>query len=148
MKMTAEEILASFKSDSSRENMQRLADENGCTMKEIGQFLKDAATPKKKPGRPKGSKALKSSSRENTLKDKEKNASTKEDSFEGIMLARKYLIPPIIKSLTQEKIEELSRLKLIHENKALELKIEIDELTDFLDGGFIDGEEEGIHREV
>lgn len=49
MKMTAEEILAMYNKDRSRENMQKIADLNGCTMHDIGEFLKAAAdTPKKK----------------------------------------------------------------------------------------------------
>lgn len=71
MKMTAEEIVKIYKSDPSRETMQQLAIDNDCTMKDIGEFLKAAATAKteeiqqaaekpaeekKGPGRPKKTK--------------------------------------------------------------------------------------------
>lgn len=82
MKMTAEEIVKIYKSDPSKETMQQLAIDNDCTLKDIGEFLKAAATAKKteeimqdagapaeekkKPGRPKGS-----TNREKSVKPKE-----------------------------------------------------------------------------
>lgn len=47
MKMTAEEIVKIYKSDPSKETMQQLAIDNDCTLKDIGEFLKAAATAKK-----------------------------------------------------------------------------------------------------
>ncbi len=135
MKDSIEQIVARYKADPSRENMKRIADDNGCTMKEIGEFLKDAATPRK-PGRPKSPRS------EATKKGTNKKASIKDDSNEGEMHSKKYLIPQIIESITKEKIAELSRLQEIHINKAKELELEIDELKDFLSGGFDYGHKE------
>ena len=71
MKMTAEEIVKIYKSDPSKETMQQLAIDNDCTLKDIGEFLKEAAAAKtektqqaaekpaeekKGPGRPKKTK--------------------------------------------------------------------------------------------
>ena len=54
MKDSIEQIVARYKADPSSENMRQIAIDNGCTMHEIGQMLKDAAAPKKKShGRPK-----------------------------------------------------------------------------------------------
>ena len=135
MKDSIEQIVARYKADPSRENMKRIADDNGCTMKEIGEFLKDASTPKK-PGRPKTPRS------EATKKGTNKKVSNKIDSDEGEMCSKKYLIPQIIESITKEKIAELSRLQEIHINKAKELELEIDELKDFLSGGFNYGDKE------
>lgn len=137
MKDSIEQIVAKYKADPSKENLRQIAIDNGCTMHEIGQMLKDAAAPKKKsPGRPK------KPSSDTTKKNTKEKASIKDDSNEGEMHAKKYLIPQIIESITKEKIAELLRLQEIHINKAKELELEIDELKDFLSGGFDYGDKE------
>lgn len=135
MKDSIEQIVSKYKADPSRENMKRIADDNGCTMKDIGELLKNAAI-KKKPGRPKSPRS------EATKKGTNKKASIKDNSNEGEMHSKKYLIPQIIESITKEKIAELLRLQEIHVNKAIELELEIDELKDFLSGGFDYGDKE------
>lgn len=136
MKDSIEQIMERYKADPSSENMRQIAIDNGCTMHEIGQMLKAAASKKKSPGRPK------KPSSDTTKKNTKEKASSKDGSDEGEMHAKKYLIPQIIESITKEKIDELTRLKEIHEYKAKELELEIDELKDFLSGGFKYGDKE------
>lgn len=140
MKMTAEEIVKAYNSDRSRENMQHIADENGCTIHEIGEFLKNAADnpQKKRPGRPKKLKA------DGTLKDKTKNVRPKVKPIEEELRPHTYLIPPVLETLAKEKIEEFRRKADFFKTKAMEAEIEADELQDFLNGGYSDGQEDGV----
>lgn len=133
MKMTAEEIVAAYKADSSKANMQMLAELNGCSLKEIGEFLQNAAK-KRKPGRPK------KLSSEATKRNKNQNLSNKVESLPEEKRAKKYLIPPILESISKEKIEEYRRTAEIHRNKAAELEIQANELQDFLNGGGQNGD--------
>lgn len=143
MKETAEQIVKRYKADPSRENMQQIALDNDCTMQEIGEFLKDAATPKKKPGRPKSKEASerKKIPSEAIKKRKNEKVSNKSDSVERKMLAKTYLIPPVMLSIGKEKAEEYRRLAEIHKVKARELELQAIEIEDFLEGGFTDGNE-------
>lgn len=140
MKDTVEQIVEKYIANPSRENMHQIAEYNGCTIKEIGQLLKEAATPgRRKPGRP---KSRKNSSMEPTIKRTSVKKSNKIGSNESDTLAKRYLIPPIVESMAREKAEELKKLKDIHVNKARELQLEIDEIVDFLNGGLVDGAKE------
>lgn len=110
MKMTAEEIVKIYKADPSRETMLQLARDNECTLKDIGEFLKDAATPKKKPGRPKGSgrgkKTPKNEVCDTTKKDKNKKVVLKVDSATQEMRAEetsKKEIPEEIKTILLDR---------------------------------------------
>lgn len=140
MKDTVEQIVEKYIANPSRENMHQIAEYNDCTIKEIGQHLKEAATPGgRKPGRPKGRK---SSSTEPTIKHTYSKKSNKSGSNESDNLAKRYLIPPIVESMAKEKAEDLKKLRDIHEAKAKELQLEIDEIVDFLNGGIINGAKE------
>lgn len=136
MKMTAEEILEAYNRDISHANMQRIADENGCTIKEIGEFLKAAAAEpqKKKPGRPKGRKNTQTDA---TKKDVSKQTCNKVEPLPDELRAKKYLIPPVIESISLEKIDEYRRLAKIHLDEAKRLELEANELQDFLNGGIV-----------
>lgn len=140
MKMTAEEIVKAYNADRSRENMQRIADENGCTLHEIGEFLKDAANmpQKKRLGRPKKQKADK------TLDNKNKIMRSKVEPIEENKRPHTYLIPPTLETMAKEKIAELRRKCDFFKTKAMEAEIEADELQDFLNGGYSDGQKDGI----
>lgn len=144
MKMTAEEILAMYNQDRSRENMQKIADLNGCTMHDIGEFLKAAAdTPKKRgPGRPK------KPSSEKTKSNKKTDTRNKVEALPEEKRSQKYLIPEIVESLTREKIDEYRRKADFFREKAAEEELKADELQDFLNGGFCDGAKDGIHGEI
>ena len=144
MKMTAEEILAMYNEDRSRENMKKIADLNNCTMHEVGEFLKAAAdTPKKrKPGRPKkpGSKSTKNNKMDNSRKKVEPLPEEKRP--------KTYLIPEIVETMAKEKIEEFRRKAEFFRTKAQEEDLRADELQDFLNGGFCNGAKDGIHGKV
>lgn len=144
MKMTAEEILAMYNKDRSRENMQKIADLNGCTMHDIGEFLKAAAdTPKKRgPGRPK------KSSGDKTKSNKKSDTRNKVEALPEEKRSHKYLIPEIVENLTREKIDEYRRKADFFREKADEEELKADELQDFLNGGFCDGTKDGIHGEI
>lgn len=104
MKMTAEEIVKIYKADPSRETMLQLARDNECTLKDIGEFLKDAATPKKKPGRPR--KKPKNEVCDTTKKDKNKKVVLKVDSATQEMRAEetsKKEIPEEIKTILLDR---------------------------------------------
>lgn len=144
MKMTAEEILAMYNEDRSRENMQKIADLNGCTMHDVGEFLKAAAdTPKKRgPGRPK------KLSSDKTKSNKKSDTRNKVEALPEEKRSQKYLIPEIVESLTREKIDEYRRKADFFREKAAEEELKADELQDFLNGGFCDGAKDGIHGEI
>lgn len=144
MKMTAEEILAMYNEDRSRENMQKIADLNGCTMHDVGEFLKAAAdTPKKRgPGRPK------KPSSDKTKSNKKTETRKKVEPLPEEKRSKKYLIPEIIENLTKAKIDEFRRKAEFFREKALEEDLRADELQDFLNGGFCDGTKDGIHGEI
>lgn len=140
MKMSAEEIVKAYNADRSRENMQRIADENGCTLHEIGEFLKDSANmpQNKRPGRPKKQKADK------TLDNKNKITCSKVEPIEENKRPHTYLISPLLETIAKEKIAELRRKCDFFKTKAMEAEIEADELQDFLNGGYSDGQKDGI----
>lgn len=140
MKMSAEEIVRAYNEDRSRANMQRIAEKNDCTIHEVGEFLKNAAkTPKKRgPGRPKKKKA------DDSLKDSFEKTSPIVEPIEENMRPHTYLIPPLIEQMTNEKIAELRRKSEFFMTKAKEADIEADELQDFLNGGYSDGQKDGI----
>lgn len=140
MKMSAEEIVKAYNEDRSRANMQRIAEKNDCTIHEVGEFLKNAAkTPKKRgPGRPKKKKE------DASLKDSFENTSRIVEPIEENMRPHTYLIPPVLETIAKEKIAELRRRSEFFKNKAKESDIEADELQDFLNGGYSDGQKDGI----
>ena len=140
MKMSAEEIITEYQKDPSRANMVKIAEANNATLEEIGNYLKDAAAPKKKMGRPKGSKNRKSTRSDKTLKDTSKKTSDKVESLPREMRANKYLIPPLLESIAKEKIDEYRRIAEIHREQAQKLDLEANELQDFLNGGLCDGD--------
>ena len=127
MKMTAEEIVKIYKSDPSRETMQQLAIDNDCTMKDIGEFLKAAATSKKteeimqdavktaeapaeekkKPGRPKGS-----ANREKTVKPKE--------------------LPEYVRATLEARLNALNENRQILLTSLERVNREAEEITNFL----------------
>lgn len=140
MKMTAEEIVSMYNQDKSRSNMRKIAELNGCTIHEVGEFLKNAASQptKRKPGRPK------SSSTRKTKKDTKSKTRNKVEPLPDELRPKTYIIPPLVESLTKSKIEELRRRSEYFENEAKRLGLEADELQDFLNGGFCDGKKDGI----
>lgn len=143
MKMSAREIFSEYNKDRSRENMQRIADMNGCTLHEVGEFLKNAATPeKKKPGRPK------KLSSEPTKKDEESNTSNIIEPLPEEKRAQKYLIPEEVEIITREKIAEHKRMAEMFQQKAAEAILKANELQDFLNGGCVYGHEDAIHGQV
>lgn len=146
MKWTAEEILKAYKSDPSKENMERIAEENGCSVKEVGQFLKEAAEkqPKKKPGRPPKNKNLTTS--DSTIINDSKKLTIKVESQPDEVQG--YFIPESVKIFTENKIDELYRLADIMDEKAAEKRKEAEELRKFLDGGAKYGSENGVYGEV
>ena len=151
MKMTAQEILDMYNQNRSRETMEKIAALNDCTIKEVGEFLKNAASqPKKKPGRPKKDKSEVSnlSSSEDTLKDKAEEESIKVELPSDKKPRRSYLIPELVVEATKEKIREYKRMAEFHEKKMEEYNLQVGELEDFLRGGFCHGEEDGLFREV
>lgn len=127
MKMTAEEIVKIYKSDPSRETMQQLAIDNDCTMKDIGEFLKAAATAKKteeimqdaekpaeapaeekkKPGRPKGS-----ANKEKTVKPKE--------------------LPEYVRATLEARLQSLNENRQILLTSLERVNREAEEITNFL----------------
>lgn len=126
MKMTAEEIVKIYKSDPSKETMQQLAIDNDCTMKDIGEFLKAAATAKKteeimqnpitaeapaeekkKPGRPKGS-----TNREKTVKPKE--------------------LPEYVRATLEARLQSLNENRQILLTSLERVNREAEEITNFL----------------
>ena len=144
MKMTAEEIVEMYNKDRTRETMQKIAELNGCTIKEVGEFLKNAATVKKKPGRPKGAKNQKKTSAEEVLKDENQEQSSNESQILGRKRTRSYLIPDCVVEVTKQKIDEYKRLAQFHESKAEEYYLIVNEYEDFLNGGTFNGSENGI----
>lgn len=148
MKMSAEEILRRYKEDSSHENLERIAAENGCTIREVGLFLKEAAKgeneePKKKrPGRPKKSpETSKSSPSEETKSNKNKRKSSK------VMSAECEMPPSIVMELVELKIHELERMIVVFEDKVNELKSQHDELVEFKER-WQNGAKDGVHGKV
>lgn len=148
MKMSAEEITRRYKEDSSRENLERIAAENGCTIREVGLFLKEAAKgeneePKKKrPGRPKKSpETSKSSPSEETKSNKNKRKSSK------VMSAECEMPPSIVMELVELKIHELERMIVVFEDKVKELKTQHDELVEFKER-WQNGAKNGVHGKV
>lgn len=143
MKMTADEILEMYNKDRSKEGMQMIADLNGCSIKEVGEFLKEQAVckPKKKPGRP---KKQKNPSTENVLKDKDENLTNIDVSVPVKKRPRSYIIPDCVVDITKLKIEEYKRLAKFHEQKAEELYLIVNECEDFLNGGTFNGSENSI----
>lgn len=148
MKMSAEEILRRYNEDSSHENLERIAAENGCTIREVGLFLREAAKgeneePKKKrPGRPKKSpETSKSSPSEETKSNKNKKKSSKVKSAECEMP------PSIVMELVELKIHELERMIVVFEDKVNELKTQHDELVEFKER-WQNGTENGVHGKV
>lgn len=116
MKMTAEEIVKIYKSDPSRETMQQLAIDNDCTIKDIGEFLKAAATQKpaeaperekKKAGRPKGSS------------NKEKSKKPKE-------------LPEYVKAALEARLQTLNENRQILLTSLERVNTEAEEITSFL----------------
>lgn len=148
MKMTAEEIVEMYDKDRTRDCMQRIADLNDCTIKEVGEFLKNAAQPKKKPGRPKKEQASKSPECEQTLKDNSEKVDNKSESVQGKKPRHSYMIPEVVVQATKEKIEDARRRAKFHEDKAQEYNLIVMECEDFLYGGFCNGEEDGLFRQV
>ena len=144
MKMTAEEILAMYNKDRSRENMQKIADLNGCTMHDIGEFLKAAAVTPKKRGRGRPKKP----SGDKTKSNKKSGTRNKVEALPEEKRSQKYLIPEIVENLTREKIDEYRRKADFFREKAAEEELKADELQDFLNGGFCDGAKDGIHGEI
>lgn len=148
MKMSAEEITRRYKEDSSHENLERIAAENGCTIREVGLFLKEAAKgeneePKKKrPGRPKKSpETSKSSPSEETKSNKKKRKSSK------VMSAECEMPPSIVMELVELKIHELERMIVVFEDKVKELKTQHDELVEFKER-WQNGAKDGVHGKV
>lgn len=140
MKWSAERIVKEYKKDISRANMERIAKENDCTLKEIGEFLQQAALEplKKRPGRPKKQKADK------TKKDENQKVRPKVEPVEENKRPHTYLIPPVLENIAKEKIAELRRKCDFFKTKAMEAEIEADELQDFLNGGYCNGQKDGI----
>lgn len=148
MKMSAEEITRRYKEDSSHENLERIAAENGCTIREVGLFLREAAKgeneePKKKrPGRPKKSPEIsKSSPNEETKSNKNKRKSSK------VMSAECEMPPSIVMELVELKIHELERMIVVFEDKVNELKTQHDELVEFKER-WQNGAKNGVHGKV
>lgn len=148
MKMSAEEITRRYKEDSSHENLERIAAENGCTIREVGLFLREAAKgeneePKKKrPGRPKKSPEIsKSSPNEETKSNKNKRKSSK------VMSAECEMPPSIVMELVELKIHELERMIVVFEDKVKELKTQHDELVEFKER-WQNGAKDGVHGKV
>ena len=152
MKMTAQEILDMYNQNRTRETMEKIAQLNDCTIKEVGEFLKDAAAqpPKKKPGRPKKEKPEEGilSSSEEALFD----TTEKEEIKSEPQLAKKsrhsYMIPEVVVEATREKIEEARRKAKYYEQKAEEYNLIVMECEDFLEGGWCSGTEDGLYRQV
>lgn len=147
MKMTAEEIVKSFKEDSSRENMQRLADENECSLHDIGEFLKEEAaknTPaadKKKAGWPKGKKRgpkpQKVSEKETTLNNTNEKVEIKVESREAEMRDEKEFkkdIPEAVKRILITRLNILNEKQKVHIEALDEISAEREEIARFLWG--------------
>lgn len=150
MKWTAEQILEEYNKDRSHQNMKRIADENGVTMKEIGEFLKNEAaknTPagQKKKGRPKGTatgkKSQKRSGAENTLNDTKEEKEIKSDSCpRKIDLGPvKEDIPGPVRKLITDQLNTIEVKMSYHQEALDDLKKEKAELISFLTGGDFDG---------
>lgn len=150
MKMTAQEIVEMYNQNRSRETMQKIAEINGCTIKEVGEFLKEAATPKRGPGRPKKEKPeeLKVPSIEKTLEDKTENPEIKSEAVPVKAARHSYMIPEVVVEATREKIDEARRKAKYFEEKAEEYNLIVMECEDFLQGGFCNGSKDGIYGEV
>lgn len=153
MKMTAEEILEMYNADRSRETMEIIAAMNDCTIKEVGEFLKKAAKeqPKKKPGRkPKSEKAESGNlcSTEDTKSHDTEEVTIKEQPHEDKMHRGSYLIPEVVVGLTRDKIKEYKRMADFHAQKMEEYNLLALECEDFLQGGFCNGEKDGIFGQV
>ena len=140
MKWSAERIVEEYKKDISRANMERIAQENDCTLKEIGEFLQQAALEplKRRPERPKKQKADK------TKKDENQKVRLKVEPVEENKRPHTYLIPTTIESMAKAKIEELRRRVEFFKTKAQEAELEADELQDFLNGGYCNGQKDGV----
>lgn len=148
MKMTAEEIVEMYEKDRSRDCMQRIADLNGCTIKEVGEFLKNASQPKRKPGRPKKEQESKEPECDNTLKDDFEKLENKVESVPVKKPRHTYMIPEVVVEATKQKIEDARRMAKFHEDKAQEYNLIVMECEDFLFGGFCNGQEDGLYRQV
>lgn len=139
MKMTAEEIVKRYKADPTRETMLQLAHENDCTIKEIGEFLKDAAA--RKLGRPKGSgrgkKKPKNEECETTIKDTNKKVTPKMDSLEEEMRPEetsKNDIPEEIKNILLDRYNLLEGRAEAHMIALREINEEQKAISSFLWG--------------
>lgn len=142
--MTAEEIVKAYKADPSRENMLQLAHDNECTLHEMGEFLKQAATPekpaeKKKAGRPPKNKKM--TGTEATKKDKEKKVMLKmepapEEMREGELKEKetKNIIPPVIQSILFTRLECIREKRRILIESLDAINDEEDEIMKFLRG--------------
>ena len=151
MKMTADEIFAMYDKNRSRETMQKIADLNDCTIKEVGEFLKDVANrPKRKPGRPKKEKAEEPilTGIEETKKDKTEESENKVVSEPVKNSRHSYMIPEVVVEATREKIAEARRKAKYYEEKAEEYNLIVLECEDFLEGGWCSGTEDGLYRQV
>lgn len=152
MKMSAEEILALYNENRSRETMEVIARANDCTIKDVGEFLKAAANqePKKKPGRPKkdSTQDRNLTSEEKPKKDTAEKMETKAEILPVNKRHHTYLVPEIVVSMTSEKIKEYRRMAKYHEEKMEEYNLMALECEEFLMGGFCGGQKDGIFREV
>ena len=151
MKMTAEEILEMFNANRSRETMQKIAELNDCTIKEVGEFLKNAASqPKRKPGRPKKDKAqeLDLTGIEEPKENETKEVLIKSGDIPVKKPRHSYMIPEVVVEATREKIAEAKRKAKYYEEKANEYNLIAMECEDFLEGGWCNGTEDGLYRQV
>lgn len=152
MKMEADEIVALYKANPTRETMQKIAKANDCTIHEVGEFLRDCANKsqevKKRRGRPKKDKAQSrnSTSTQKTKKDNSEKTEIKNESEEAKKRPHSYLIPDLVAKATKEKVEELRRMGRIHSEKAEECFMLANECEDFLNGGYYNGQEDGLFR--
>jgi len=151
MKMTAEEILEMYNANRSRETMQKIAELNDCTIKDVGEFLKNAASqPKRKPGRPKKDKAQEPdlTSIEEPKEDKIEKEEIKSETQPVQKPRHSYMIPEVVVEATREKIAEAKRKAKYYEEKANEYNLIAMECEDFLEGGWCSGTEDGLYRQV
>lgn len=151
MKMSAEEIVIMYNQDRSRKTMERIAEINGCSIREVGEFLKAAAGKnKKKPGRPpkKALPEIDLTPIDEVLKDEIEKSENKVES-NGVKITRKtYLIPDVVVEETRKKIDEFKRLAKYHEDKMEEYNLMANECEDFLNGGEFNGSKDIIHGQV
>ena len=147
MKWSAERIVEEYNHDPSPENMLRIARENDCTLKDVGEYLKNYVQLKRKPGRPpKNPASGEKTSIDESKINKTKEMSSKDESKQVEMRAHSYLIPELVVSLTKEHIDKLQREIEYFEQSIYEKKLRKAELEDFLNGGFYEKDE--LHREV